>query len=79
MARRFRTGRAGSGDRAPTEEFISLREAATLYHVSIDTLRRRISEGRLPAVKAGHRLIRVRPSDLERVFRPVPSAGTRIA
>lgn len=79
MAGRYTAGSSAPGSRRPTEEFISLREAAALYHVSVDTIRRRIAEGRLPAVKAGHRLIRVHASDLDRVFRPVPSAGRRTA
>lgn len=54
-------------------EYISLREAARIYGVSVDSLRRRISEGVLPAVKSGYRLIRVRITDLDRVFRPMPT------
>mgnify|MGYP001329899438 CR=1 FL=1 len=54
-------------------EYISLREGARIYGVSVDTLRRRISEGVLPAIKSGYKLIRVRIADLDRVFRPMPT------
>lgn len=53
-------------------EWLSLQQAAALYGVSVDTLRRRIAEGRLPASRFGVRLIRVRVEDLERLYRPIP-------
>ncbi len=53
-------------------EWLSLQQAATLYGVSVDTLRRRIAAGRLPASRFGERLIRVRAEDLEHLFRPIP-------
>ena len=49
-------------------EWVSLREAAKIYAVSTYTMRRRISSGDLPAVKLGYKLIRVRISDLDRLF-----------
>lgn len=49
-------------------EWVSLREAAKIYAVSTYTLRRRISSGDLRAVKLGYKLIRVRISDLDRLF-----------
>ena len=49
-------------------EWVSLSEAAKIYAVSTYTLRRRISSGDLPAVKLGYKLIRVRISDLDRLF-----------
>ena len=49
-------------------EWVSLREAAKIYAVSTYTLRRRILSGDLPAVKLGYKLIRVRISDLDRLF-----------
>lgn len=59
----------------PTE-YLPLRDAADRYHVSVDTLRRRITDGSLPAVRAGRRIIRVNTGDLERLFRPVQSLRT---
>ncbi|MCA0250896.1 MAG: helix-turn-helix domain-containing protein [Actinobacteria bacterium] len=55
-------------------EYISLQDAAVLYAVSVDLLRHRIATGELPAVHAGRRLIRVRVDDLQRMFRPIPTA-----
>ena len=54
-------------------EWVSLREAAKIYAISTYTLRRRIASGDLPAVKLGYKLIRVRISDLDRLFPPIPT------
>jgi len=56
----------------PAPEWLSLQQAATIYGVSVDTLRRRISAGKLPAARFGVRLIRVRVEDLDRLYRPIP-------
>lgn len=56
----------------PLPEWLSLQQAAALYGVSVDTLRRRIAAGRLPASRFGERLIRVRTADVERLFRAIP-------
>lgn len=58
-------------------EYVSLQDAAAMYGVSVDLLRRRIASGILPAVHAGRRVIRVRLDDLQQVFRPIPTARTR--
>lgn len=52
--------------------FTSIQTGAAIYGVSVDTVRRRIRDGSLPAVRNG-RLIRVKVSDLEALFRPVRS------
>lgn len=57
----------------PSPEWVSLQQSALLYGVSVDTLRRRIAHGHLPASRFGGRLIRVRLEDLERLFRPIPT------
>lgn len=54
-------------------EYISLTEAARRYGVSYDTLRRRISEGKLPAVRGGYKLIRVLAKDVAKLFPPIPT------
>lgn len=59
---------------SPESEWISLREAARIFGVSVDTLRRRISTGELPAVKLGYKTIRVRREHLDKLFRPIPAA-----
>jgi excisionase family DNA binding protein len=56
----------------PPPEWLSLQQAAVIYGVSVDTLRRRISAGKLPASRFGVRLIRVRTEDLDRLYRPIP-------
>jgi excisionase family DNA binding protein len=55
-------------------EWLTLTEAATYMGVHSKTLRRRVSEGNLPAVRmAGSRLIRVRRSDLDALLTPIPT------
>lgn len=56
----------------PAPEWLSLQQAASIYGVSVDTLRRRIREGMLPASRFGVRLIRVRAENLDRLYRRVP-------
>ena len=55
----------------PTPEWVSLQQAALIYGISVDTLRRRIATGVLPASRIGARIIRVRIEDLDRVCRPI--------
>ena len=50
--------------------YLSIAEAAALYHVSRDYVRDRIIDGSLPAVRSGRRIIRVSETDLRRLFRP---------
>lgn len=59
----------------PVPEWLSLQQAAAFYGVSVDTLRRRISAGKLRASRFGVKLIRVRVEDLDRLFRPIPTVG----
>lgn len=58
--------------------WLSLQQAAQLYNVSVDTLRRRIAAGVLPASRCGARLIRVRAADLESVLRPIMVGQRRL-
>lgn len=53
----------------PDSPWISLGDAAIELGVSIDTLKRRISCGSLPAYRNGQRIIRLRVSDIERFLR----------
>ncbi|MGV8850321.1 MAG: helix-turn-helix domain-containing protein [Propionibacteriaceae bacterium] len=55
-------------------EYLTLREAADRYHVSVMTLRRRIRTGDLPAVHCGKKLIRIPAQALDEIFTPVPNA-----
>ena len=61
----------------PSPEWLSLQQAAAIYGISVDTLRRRIAHGQLPASRFGSRLIRVRAEDLEHMFRPIPAVRAR--
>jgi excisionase family DNA binding protein len=56
----------------PAPKWLSLQQAAVISGVSVDTLRRRIRAGKLPASRFGVRLIRVRIKDLDRLYRPIP-------
>ena len=55
--------------------YLSVEEAAQVMSVSAKTIRRRISDGTIPANQCGRRIIRIRLDELEAAFRPVPSAG----
>jgi excisionase family DNA binding protein len=57
----------------PEPAWLSLQQAAVIYGVSVETLRRRIRYGQLPASRFGQRLIRVRTEDLDRLFRDIPT------
>lgn len=54
---------------------ITIGEAAARYAVSTKTIRRRISDGTLPAVYASKRLIRVREDHVDALFRPIPTTS----
>lgn len=54
---------------------LKLQEAAEYYDVSERTLRRRIAEGKLAAVRVGPRSIRVRAEDVEALAVPIPTAS----
>ena len=54
-------------------KYLTLAEAAEMYGVSERTLRRRISEGRLPAYRIGPRAIRVSVADVENLARRIPT------
>jgi hypothetical protein len=56
------------------DEASRLGDVVLAYCVSVDTLRRRVAAGELPASRLGRRLIRVRIADLDRMFRPIPNA-----
>jgi len=56
-------------------QMLSLSQASAQLGVSIRTLRRRIATGDLPAYRSGRRILRVRSTDLDRIFRRVPTRG----
>ena len=54
--------------------YLSLEEAAEVMSLSTRTIRRRISDGTIPAYQCGRRAIRVRLDELEAALRRIPSA-----
>lgn len=54
--------------------YVSLEEAAEIMSLSTRTIRRRISDGTIPAYQCGRRSIRVRLDELESALRRIPSA-----
>ena len=57
-----------------TEEILTVREAARFLKVSVNSIRRYIRLGRLPAYRiADERVLRIKRSDLEKLLTPVPT------
>lgn len=54
--------------------YLSLEEAAEIMSLSARTIRRRISDGTIPAYQCGRRPIRIRLDELEAALRRIPSA-----
>ena len=54
--------------------YLSLEEAARVMSLSTRTIRRRISDGTIPAYQCGRRPIRIRLDELEAALRRIPSA-----
>ncbi|MGO0576470.1 helix-turn-helix transcriptional regulator [Ornithinimicrobium panacihumi] len=57
----------------PRPIYESLTQASERTGLSVSTLRRRIADGSLEAFRNGPRLIRVRPADVDRLMRPIPT------
>ena len=55
-----------------TQRYESLAQAAERTGLSTRTLRRRISEGLLPAFLSRRRTIRLKVEDVDRMMQPVP-------
>ncbi len=53
--------------------YVSLEEAAEMMSLSTRTIRRRISDGTIPAYKCGRRAIRIRVDELQAALRRLPS------
>ncbi len=54
--------------------YVSLEEAAEMMSLSTRTIRRRISDGTIPAYQCGRRSIRLRLDELESALHRIPSA-----
>ena len=55
--------------------YLSIEEAVEVMSLSTKTIRRRISDGSIPAYRCGRRNIRIRLDELEAAFRKLPSTG----
>ena len=55
-------------------EYISVKEAVAMFGVERNTLYRLIKSGRIPAVNIGTRLIRIKRSDMEKLFLTRPKS-----
>ena len=53
--------------------FLSPLEVAQIHGVSVRTVRRWISEGRLDAYRLGKRRIGIKPADSEKLAQPIPT------
>lgn len=53
--------------------YVSLDEAAEMMSLSTRTIRRRISDGTIPAYQCGSRSIRIRVDEFEAALRRIPS------
>ena len=54
--------------------YVSLDQAAEIMSLSARTIRRRISDGTIPAYQCGRRPIRIRLDELEAALRRIPTA-----
>jgi excisionase family DNA binding protein len=62
---------------AQSIRYATVQAAARHWNVSTRTIRRRIAEGKLKAVRVGPRSIRVAVEDVEQLGEPIPSATDR--
>ena len=60
---------------AQNTRYATVKAAARHWNVSTRTIRRRIADGKLKAVRVGPRSIRVAVQDVEQLGEPIPTAG----
>ncbi|MBB1502270.1 excisionase family DNA-binding protein [Propioniciclava sp. MC1683] len=58
-----------------TARFVSQDAAAERWGVSVDTIRRMISSGRVTGYRLNNRIIRVDLAEVDAAFRPIPTVG----
>ena len=59
----------------PLPIYVSVDEAAAVMSVSAKTIRRRISDGTIPAYHCGNRPIRIKLDDLEAALERIPAVN----
>ncbi len=65
-----------SADASPAgPQYETIAEAAARVGVSGKTIRRRMAEGRLTGYRFGPTLIRLHPSEVDALLRPIPGAA----
>ncbi len=69
-----RTSNAPTSTGRALPVYLSVEEAARVMSMSSKTIRRRISDGTIPAYQCGRRNVRIRLEDLEAALRRIPSA-----
>lgn len=57
-----------------TRQYVSQDAAAERWDVSVDTIRRLISAGKITGYRLNGRIIRVDLAEVDAAFRPIPSA-----
>jgi excisionase family DNA binding protein len=68
--------RKSEGLPAADAELISIKEVTARYHISRDTIRRRIADGSITAYRQGPKLIRIDRAEMERgLFHQLPTTG----
>jgi excisionase family DNA binding protein len=60
----------------PDDTFWTLQRAAAYGDCHVNYLRKEAAHGRLRLYRMGTRAIRVKRSEVEALFRPIPTAGT---
>jgi excisionase family DNA binding protein len=62
--------------KTPEDRYLlKISDVARQFGVTTQTVRAWISSGKLPAVRVGERVIRIRPSDLAAMERKIPTVG----
>lgn len=56
--------------------YLALTQAADLLSCDVATIRRWISQGKIPAYRVGDRLIRIKQDDLDQFIRPIPTINS---
>ena len=57
------------------QRFVSQEDAAARWGVSIDTIRRLISAGKITGYRLNNRIIRVDMAEVDTAFKPIPTSG----
>ena len=57
------------------QRFVSQEDAAARWGVSVDTIRRLISAGKVTGYRLNNRIIRVDVAEVDAAFKPIPTSG----